>query len=231
MKSVFRLKSAAPVRTGENDRPNWNYDRNELIADGIVHAIGVIAGLIGASVLITLAVLHAKSGQVISVAVYVMGLLAMLSLSAVYNIWPVSPRKWQLRRFDHAAIFLLIAGTYTPVFYAMRDFELSMVILSGVWAVALAGAAMKIMLPGRFERLSIFAYLLLGWSGIIAYRGGVSSLSGWTLGMIVAGGLLYSLGVIFHTWERLRFQNAIWHLFVLLGATCHYTAVLDLVLT
>ncbi len=231
MKSVFRLKSPAADDVVGKGRPNWNYDRGELIADGIVHGVGVVTGLVGASVLITLAVLYAKTGQVISVAVYAAGLLTMLGLSAAYNIWPVSPRKWQLRRFDHAAIFLLIAGTYTPVFYAMRDFQLAMVVLTGVWCVALSGAAMKIMLPGRFERLSIFAYLLLGWSGIIAYRGGISSLSGWTLGMIVAGGVLYSLGVIFHTWERLRFQNAIWHFFVLLGAACHYTAVLDLVLT
>jgi hemolysin III len=106
-----------------------------------------------------------------------------------------------------------------------------MLLLGGVWGVAIVGVAMKLFLPGRFDRLSILLYLAMGWSGLAAYDAVFTSLPKFTLWFVVAGGALYTLGVIFHAWQRLRFQNAIWHGFVLLGAACHYTAVLDLVLT
>ena len=91
----------------------WNYDRAELIADGVVHVLGVLAGLIAATVLIVLTVIRASGPDVAAVSVYVAGLMAMLVFSATYNLWPVSPRKWLLRRFDHSAIYILIAATYT----------------------------------------------------------------------------------------------------------------------
>jgi hemolysin III len=90
---------------------------------------------------------------------------------------------------------------------------------------------LKLLLPGRFDRVSVGLYLAMGWSGLMLYGSVVSALPATALWLVVAGGVLYSLGVIFHAWQRLRFQNAIWHCFVLLGAACHYTAVLDLVLT
>jgi hemolysin III len=96
--------------------------------------------------------------------------------------------------------------------------------------VAIVGIVLKLSFPGRFDRIAIGLYLALGWSGVMVYDTLVAALPGLTLALIAAGGLLYSAGVVFHVWERLRFQNAIWHVFVLLGATCHYTAVLDLLL-
>jgi hemolysin III len=96
--------------------------------------------------------------------------------------------------------------------------------------VALVGIGIKLFLPGRYDRVAVGLYLAMGWSGIMAYDAGLQSLPSLTLWFIAAGGALYSFGVIFHAWQRLRFQNAIWHGFVLLGAACHYTAVLDLVL-
>jgi hemolysin III len=104
-------------------------------------------------------------------------------------------------------------------------------LLVGVWSVAAVGIVLKLFFPGRFDRVSVGLYLAMGWSGLIAYDAGISSLPHLALGFILAGGLLYSLGVIFHAWQRLRFQNVIWHSFVLMGAACHYTAVLDLVMT
>ena len=208
----------------------WNYDRAELIADGVVHVLGIAAGLIAAIALIVVAAVYATRAEVISVSVYVAGLLAMLGLSATYNLWPVSRLKWVLRRFDHSAIYILIAATYTPFLAQMNDRFMATVLLTGVWSVAAIGIALKIFLPGRFDRLSIGLYLALGWSGLVAYDKLVASLPSSTLWFIAAGGLIYSLGVIFHAWERLRFQNAIWHSFVLLAAALHYTAVLDLVL-
>jgi hemolysin III len=229
--TVFRLKQLASTSAHvAADAIRWNYDRAEIIADGVVHGIGVFSGLIAVTVLIVLAAVFASAYEIVTVSVYAVGLLAMLGFSAAYNLWPVSRRKWLLRRFDHSAIYMLIAATYTPIFAQLQDRAFAMSLLAGVWGVAAVGITVKLMFPGRFDRLSVGLYLAMGWSGIIAYDAGLSSLPKLALWFILAGGLLYSFGVIFHAWRQLRFQNVIWHCFVLLGAACHYTAVLDVVL-
>lgn len=209
----------------------WNYDRAELIADGIVHVVGVCLGLIAATVLVVLTAIYATAIDIVVVSIYVAGLLAMLALSATYNLWPVSRAKWVLRRLDHSAIYVLIAATYTPFIMEVKDSIFAVALLIGVWCVAVLGIVLKLGWPGRFDRLSVGLYLALGWSGAMLYGTVVTALPKMALWLVVAGGALYSLGVIFHAWRRLRFQNAIWHCFVLLGAACHYTAVLDLVMT
>jgi len=229
--TVFRLKQLASTSIhAAAGAARWNYDRAELIADGVVHIVGVCFGLIAATVLIVLTAVYATPFQVAVVSVYVAGLLAMLVLSATYNLWPVSRAKWVLRRFDHAAIYLLIAATYTPIIMQVKDSLFAMVLLAGVWCVAIAGVVLKLMLPGRYDRLAVGIYLAMGWSGVMLHDPVAAALPALALRFVIAGGALYSLGVIFHAWQRLRFQNVIWHCFVLLGAACHYTAVLDLVL-
>ena len=230
--TVFKLKQLASTSVhAAAGAVRWNYDRAELIADGVVHGIGVFGGVVAATVLIVLAAVFASAYEIVTVSVYAAGLLAMLGFSAAYNLWPVSRRKWLLRRFDHSAIYILIAATYTPVFAQLQNRVFAMSLLAGVWSVAAVGIVLKLCCPGRFDRLSVGLYLAMGWSGLIAYDAGLSSRPQLAVWFIVAGGLLYSFGVIFHAWQRLRFQNAIWHSFVLMGAACHYTAVLDLVLT
>jgi hemolysin III len=210
---------------------HWNYDRAEIIADGIVHAVGVGLGLIAATVLVVLTAVYATAFDIVVVSIYVAGLLAMLVLSATYNLWPVSRAKWVLRRFDHSAIYLLIAATYTPLIGQVKDSFFAITLLIGVWCVAIFGIVLKLTLPGRFDRLAVGLYLAMGWSGMMLYDAVVQALPTLALAFLVLGGVLYSLGVIFHAWQRLRFQNVIWHCFVLLGAACHYTAVLDVVLS
>jgi hemolysin III len=230
--TVFRLKQLASTSANAAmGAVRWNYDRAELIADGVVHGIGVFCGLVAATVLIVLTAVYATPLEVAVVSVYVAGLLTMLVLSATYNLWPVSRAKWVLRRFDHSAIYVLIAATYTPFIMQMKDSVFAVALLIGVWCVAIAGIVLKLLLPGRLDRLSVGLYLAMGWSGFMVYDIVVASVPTMALWFLAAGGLLYSFGVIFHAWQRLRFQNAIWHSFVLLGAACHYTAVLDLVLT
>lgn len=206
----------------------WNYDRAELIADGVVHVVGVSLGSIGAVALVTIAALSARAGDIASVTIYAAALIAMLGCSAAYNMWPVSPVKWLLRRFDHSAIYLLIAGTYTPFVAQMKTGFTSIALMAGVWLTAIVGLFFKLLLPGRFDRLAVGLYLLLGWSGAIAYDAVIAALPESTLWLLLAGGLFYSVGVIFHVSRNMRFQNAIWHLFVLLGAAVHYAAVLFL---
>jgi hemolysin III len=229
--TIFKLKQLASTSVhAAAGAVRWHYDRAELIADGIVHVIGVIFGLIAATVLVVLTAVYATALDIVAVSIYVAGLLAMLVLSASYNLWPVSRTKWVLRRFDHAAIFILIAATYTPIIMELKNSVFAIVLLVGVWCVAIFGVVLKLGWPGRFDRVSVGLYLALGWSGMMLYDSVVTALPKLALWFVLAGGALYSLGVIFHAWRRLRFQNAIWHCFVLLGAACHYTAVLDLVL-
>jgi len=204
---------------------SWHYDRAEIIADGVVHAIGVCLGLIGAVTLVVMAV-KIERIDVAPILVYVIGLIAMLAFSAAYNMWPVSPVKWVLRRFDHSAIYLLIAGTYTPFVGQMKNALASAGLGIGVWLSAAVGMALKLALPGRFDRLAVILCLLLGWSGVIAYDSLASAIPSSSLWLLAIGGFLYSLGTVFHVWRRLRFHNAIWHGFVLLAASCHYSAVL-----
>jgi len=164
--------------------------------------------------------------DVAPILVYVIGLVMMLALSAAYNMWPVSPAKWVLRRFDHSAIYLLIAGTYTPFLVQMKNVMASAGLGIGLWVSAVIGMVLKLAFPGRFDRLAIVLCLLLGWSGVTAYDSLVSVLPNSSLWLLAIGGILYSLGTVFHVWQGLRFHNAIWHGFVLLAASCHYLAVL-----
>jgi len=230
--TIFKLKQLASTSIhAATGAIRWNYDRVELIADGVVHAVGILFGIIAATVLVVLTAVYASALDIVAVSIYVAGLLSMLVLSATYNLWPESRTKWVLRRFDHSAIYVLIAATYTPFIMELRDGVLAIALLVGVWCLAIFGIVLKLGWPGRFDRLAVGLYLALGWSGMMLYHSVVGALPKLALWFVLAGGALYSLGVIFHSWRRLRFQNVIWHCFVLLGAACHYTAVMDLVLT
>lgn len=201
------------------------FDRGELIADGIVHAVGVCLGLVGAVAIVVIA-LKMDRIEVAPICIYAICLVTMLAFSAAYNMWPVSPAKWVLRRYDQSAIYLLIAGTYTPFLVQMKNIVALAGLGIGIWSSALAGIALKLAMPGRFDRLTIVLCLLLGWSGVIAYDPLASVLPSSGVLLLAIGGILYSLGTLFHVWKRLRFHTAIWHGFVLLGASCHYSAVL-----
>ncbi len=206
---------------------DWSYDRAELWADGVVHVAGLAAALIGAVLLMGFAAPSAEPALIVALGIYAGGLVAVKTISALYNMWPVSRAKWVLRRYDHAAIYLLIAGTYTPFLILLEDHGSAALLLALVWLLAVIGIALKIVLPGRFDRLSIALYLGIGWSGLAVGGAVHDALSSLTLGLIVAGGIAYSAGVIFHLWRSLRFHNAIWHGFVLAGSALFYAAIWD----
>jgi hemolysin III len=147
------------------------------------------SGLIGAVTIVVIAV-KVEGIQITPILVYVIGLVTMLALSAAYNMWPVSPAKWILRRFDHSAIYLLIAGTYTPFLAQMKSVLASAGLGVGVWLSAAIGMALKLTLPGRFDRLAVVLCLLLGWSGVIAYDSLVSALPSPSIWLLAIGGLL-----------------------------------------
>ena len=205
---------------------SWRYSRAEMIADGIVHGLGLVLAVSGAGALVALAAYRLDGGEIAAVSIYAIGLVGLLAASAAYNLWPISRTKWWLRRVDHASIFVLIAATYTPFMMRAPGNGADLVLFIAVWAVAIGGAIVKVLLPGRFDRAAILAYLLLGFSGLLVWETMSSVLSPTTMALIVIGGLIYAGGVVFHVWNSLRFQNAVWHSFVLVASAVFYSAVL-----
>lgn len=204
-----------------------NHSRSERIADGCIHAVGLTASFIGVALLMSGGA-HRTLVANVSLGVYAAGLIAMLGFSAAYNLISITGWKAALQRCDHAAIFLMIAATYTPFAYAKMGGTSGMSLLIIVWSVALIGAGAKLTLgTARWERLSLFLYIGLGWAGLLFIRPLIEAVSSDALLLLVLGGLAYTTGVIFHVWEKLPYQNSIWHLFVLAGTCFHFLAVVD----
>jgi hemolysin III len=208
-------------------RTNRPYSQGELIADAAVHATAIVAGVIGFSVLFGKIALRGDFGDGLAMAVYAAGFFLLFGFSCAYNMAPASPAKALLRRFDHASIYLMIGGTYTALLSQARA-SFAVVALAGfVWIAVLAGATLKLLLPGRLDRFNVRLYLALGWSAVFAIKPLAAALPVGSLGLILAGGLVYSAGVAFHLWENLKFQIAIWHAFVMVAAACQFVGVLQ----
>jgi hemolysin III len=206
----------------------------ELVADAVVHALGLGLGVVGVVAILVVTLDSPSnggptSGRLLPIGIYAAGLIAMLACSATYNILRKSPRRDWLRRLDHAAIFVMIAGTYTPFTVLAFPEPWSSGLTVAVWTAAAAGVAFKLWRPLRWERLSVVLYLALGWIGVIAVDPFLRSLATPTLVLLLAGGLVYSAGVAFHVASHRRYQNAAWHGCVLVAACTHYAAVFTLV--
>lgn len=200
--------------------------RSELMADCIVHIVGVAAGSIGAATLVALIAARGDLLELGALLIYACGMVAMFGCSAAYNLARNSRWRALLRRCDHAAIFVMIAGTYTPFTLLRLEGAWSWGLTSAVWSMAGIGILMRLCRPCDLRYASVAPYLLLGWIGLIALDPLFRSLSWDTLGLIALGGVLYTTGVLFHVWDKLPFQNAIWHTFVLAAASAHYAAVI-----
>lgn len=200
--------------------------RRELIADGVVHVVGIALGVIGAAVLIVIAAMKHSYVEVIAVSIYAAGMIAMFSLSALYNIARKSRYREYFQRLDHSGIFLMIAGTYTAFTMLMLKGEWAVYLMAIVWSVASLGILIKLLWPKRLQGVTTGLYIALGWVGIIAIEPIFASLGVAALVLLAVGGALYTIGVVFHLWERLPYQNAIWHGFVVAAAGSHYGAVL-----
>ena len=203
------------------------YTRLEMIVDAVVHVLGLLVALIAGSILLIYAILETAPEAVPALTLYLISFVTLFSVSMAYNLWPVTPVKMHLARFDQAAIFLFIAGTYTPFLAIIGGTTMGMLMTSFVWGASLVGIALKLIVPERFGRLAIVLYLAIGWSGLLVFQSLAKTLPDTTLWLLLAGGVTYSLGIIFHLWERLRFQNALWHVFVVGGASFHLWAVID----
>ena len=207
--------------------PRRRFSLAELIADGIVHGVGIVASIAVGAVILALVLAKTAPNEAPALLIYVGSLVGLLSVSLAYNLWPASPVKSVLARLDQAAIFLFIAGTYTPFLAIMGGSATTVMMMVLVWGASLVGIALKLIVPERFGRLAILLYLGIGWSGVLVFQQLASSLPPVALWLLVAGGVLYSLGIVFHLWDRLKFQNVVWHGFVVVGAMLHLAAILD----
>lgn len=211
--------SAVP---GEFRGGERSYGQGELAADCGLH-IAAIAAAIGGSAPL-LAIAWQAGGQIWPLAVYCGSLLLMFLCSAAYNLCRAVPCRELLQRCDHAAIFVMIAGSYTPFTTVALRGDWALGTTTAVWLVALAGVLAKLTRPRVIEHLDVPLYLAFGWSGSVV----LAALDHATAILVLAGGVLYSAGAGFHIWRSLRFHQAIWHGFVIAAAACQYAAVLRL---
>ncbi|SEP78517.1 hemolysin III [Faunimonas pinastri] len=216
---------AGQTNAGTSDGAN-TVRRDELIADGIVHAVGLVGAIAGGVTLWLLLNRRGETEAQAPVLVYISAMIAMLAFSGLYNMARAEGWRNIFRRFDHAGIFAMIAGTYTPFTVLRLDGAWSWGLTAFVWTVAGIGIAIKIWKPERFYWFFLAIYLLLGWVGLVAIGPLVEALTPSTLVLLGLGGLVYSAGVVFHLRERMRFNKAIWHSFVVAAAAIHFAAVL-----
>jgi len=200
------------------------YATSEQIADGVMHGIGLLLALIGGGLLIAFSLGHVSTGLIIALFVYGLAILASFAASACYHHTPWKHYRPTLRRFDHAAIYLKIAGTYTPL-VVMLGSALGYVILAAVWAIAAFGVIAKLFFWSRQDRAGVWLYLLMGWLSVFLLFSMIPILPWLSTGLIATGGALYTLGVIFYFWDSLKFSNAIWHGFVVSASSCFFAAI------
>jgi hemolysin III len=194
-------------------------------ADLAVHITGLAFALFGGGMLLGLAVAHGSLSQVAAIGVYAAGLVLMLGFSTAYNFAPARFRPF-LRRLDHAGIFLMIAGSYTPFTTHSLTGAWAWGMTAAVWAIAAFGVVGKLFLPGLGRRFWVGVYLALGWLVLVALKPMLAGLSWVALLLLAIGGLLYTSGVIFYVNKKLKFARAIWHGHVVAAASVHWVAVL-----
>jgi hemolysin III len=202
----------------------------EEIVNALTHGIGAVIALAAGAVLITLAAVYGDMWQLAGAIVFGATLLLLYLASTLYHAIPHPIAKLRLKVFDHCAIYLLIAGTYTPfTLIGLRD-DGGWLLFGVIWTLALAGIVFKLFFTGRFKLVSTLIYVAMGWIALLAIGPMLRQLPPVTLGWLFAGGVAYTVGALFYMSRRLRYAHAIWHLFVIAGSVCHFVAVATQVL-
>jgi hemolysin III len=199
--------------------------RRQELANALTHGVGVLAALAGGAVLVTLASLRGDPWKIVGAAVFTATLVLLYAASTLYHAVPWPRAKGRLKVLDHASIYLLIAGTYTPFTLGGMRGGWGWSLFGVIWGLAVAGVVFKLFSAGRFRRVSTGIYIAMGWLILIAVGPMVRSLPPVVIGWLLAGGLAYTLGTVFYHNRRFTYSHAVWHLFVLAGSACHAVAV------
>jgi hemolysin III len=203
-----------------------SHSLRDEIANALTHGVGAAVALAGGAVLVTLAAIHGDGWQLAGAIVFGIALLLLYTASTLYHAIQHPVAKGRLKVFDHCAIYVLIAGTYTPFTLIGLRGPWGWSLFAAIWTLALAGVVFKLFYTGRFKRLSTAIYIAMGWLVLVAAKPMLASLDGWTLGWLLAGGGFYTLGTFFYHRESIPYAHAIWHMFVIAGSVSHYVAVL-----
>jgi len=206
------------------------YTIGEEIANSITHGFGVIFSVAGLSVLVTLAAIYGDAYRVVSFSIYGATMIIMYLASTFYHSFTHRKVKAFFRVFDHSAIFLLIAGTYTPFTLVTLRGVWGWTLFGLIWGFAVAGIIVTVFLMHTLKWVAILIYVIMGWLVVIALKPMIANLPFGGLMWLVAGGLFYTGGIIFYVWDELPYNHAIWHIFVLLGTVSHFFCILFYVL-
>lgn len=230
MPEFFFATDAVNRKSGVMSAVPSAYTPREELANTLTHAVGIALSIAGLSLLVTMASLHGDAWHVVSTAVFGTTLVLLYTASTCYHAFRRPETKRLLRKLDHAGIFLLIAGTYTPFVLVSLRGPWGWSLFGVVWGLGVLGVVLKFWLAGRFKLASTLIYLGMGWLVLIAIRPMTEVVPAPGLWWLVAGGLCYTGGAAFYLWKRLPYHHAIWHLFVLAGSVCHWTSVYGYVL-
>jgi hemolysin III len=202
------------------------YRFGDELASSVIHGVGIALSIAGLAVLVAVAVLHGDALTVVACAVFGTSLVLLYTASTLYHSISVAAAKPALRAFDHIAIYVLIAGTYTPFTLIALPGVWGWSLFLAVWTLALAGSALELGLLKRYHKMAVLLYVGMGWIGMVAFEPLSKHLQTGGTALLLAGGLAYTLGVPFYLWRRLPYHHALWHVFVLAGSVLHFFAVL-----
>ena len=212
-----------PMQKSSETQP---YPVKEEIANSITHGIGAALSIAGLVVLVVFAAMQGDVWHIVSFSIYGSTLILLYLASTLYHSFPQPRVKRIFKIIDHSSIFLLIAGTYTPFMLTSLRGIWGWSLFGVVWGLAITGIVFKSIFISRFKKVSILVYILMGWLCILVVRQMIEHIPYLGLLWLLAGGLCYTLGVIFYAWKSLPYHHAVWHLFVLGGSICHYFSIL-----
>ena len=202
------------------------YTLGEEIAHSIIHGLGAVLGIAGLGVLTAFASLHGDAWHIVGCSIFGAALILLYTTSTLYHSIPLPRVKKVLRTLDHSAIFILIAGTYTPFLLVNLRGPWGWSLFGVIWGLALLGIVLRIVRGRRSTFVSVALYVGMGWAVVVAAKPMLNSVAPGGLWLLLLGGLAYTLGVIFYVWKRLPYHHAIWHVFVLAGSILHFFAIL-----
>ena len=203
------------------------YTKGEEIFSSISHGIGILLGVVGTTILVTLSVLAGRPLSIVSSAIYGFTLIIMYTMSTLYHAIPFPRVKRVFQILDHCSIYLLIAGTYTPItLVALHDVPSGLPIFITVWAAAIGGIVLSSLKPPHHKKIELVLYVVMGWAVVWDFRAVAVALGRGGLTLLLGGGICYTVGIIFYKMKQIPFMHGVWHLFVVSGSVLHYLCVL-----
>ncbi len=228
MEKVLKNSNSKAVKEKNKEKVplNKRYTLGEEIFNSVSHGVGALLAVAGTVVLIVMSALYTDPWGIVSGAIYGGTLIILYTMSTLYHALTNEKAKYVMRIMDHATIFLLIAGTYTPItLYSMRG-PLGWVLFGFIWGSAVLGIVLNSIDLEKFKKISLVCYIVMGWAIVVAIVPLIKSMPAISLVFLLAGGLTYSVGIVFYAIKKIKYFHSVWHLFTVGGSVLHYFAIL-----